>query len=105
MSGGGSYSHSRGALSNSSNGSRGNNGYFNGSGGGSNYQNGMGANGITETASSSTIVAATNASTASNGRRQRRPDTEEIKRVGRIHYQELFTFLKSHLARGECGVV
>ncbi|CAO1631607.1 unnamed protein product [Parajaminaea phylloscopi] len=32
-----------------------------------------------------------------------RPDTEEIKRVGRIHYQELFAFLRSHLAKDQTG--
>lgn len=37
--------------------------------------------------------------------RRPRPDTEEIKRVGRIHYQELLGFLKSHLARGELWVL
>lgn len=33
--------------------------------------------------------------------RPRRPDTEEIKRVARVHYEELFKFLRSHLAKGE----
>lgn len=33
--------------------------------------------------------------------RHKRPDTEEIKRVAHVHYEELFKFLKSHLAKGE----
>jgi hypothetical protein len=33
--------------------------------------------------------------------RRPRPDTEEIKRVGRTHYQELLGFLRSHLQKGE----
>ncbi|CEH11846.1 SPA2 PROTEIN [Ceraceosorus bombacis] len=46
-----------------------------------------------------------NSGTASDAHRMRRPrpDTEEIKRVGRIHYQELLTFLRSHLAKGQNG--
>lgn len=33
--------------------------------------------------------------------RRARPDTEEIKRVGRSHYVELLSFLRSHLAKVE----
>lgn len=33
--------------------------------------------------------------------RTRRPDTNEIRRVGRVHYEELFRFLRSHLAKGK----
>jgi hypothetical protein len=33
--------------------------------------------------------------------RPRRPDTEEIKRVARIHYEELIKFLRSHLSKGK----
>lgn len=33
--------------------------------------------------------------------RRARPDTEEIKRVGRSHYIELLSFLRSHLAKVE----
>ncbi|PWY99934.1 hypothetical protein BCV70DRAFT_231640 [Testicularia cyperi] len=33
--------------------------------------------------------------------RRTRPDTEEIKRVGRSHYVELLNFLRSHLAKVE----
>lgn len=32
--------------------------------------------------------------------RSRRPDPAEIRRVGRIHYEELLRFLRSHLAKG-----
>ncbi|CAO1637176.1 unnamed protein product [Sympodiomycopsis kandeliae] len=35
--------------------------------------------------------------------RRQRPDTEEIRRVGRIHYQELLNFLRSHLAKDQTG--
>lgn len=35
--------------------------------------------------------------------RRQRPDTEEIRRVGRIHYQELLNFLRSHLAKEQTG--
>lgn len=33
--------------------------------------------------------------------RRPRPDTDEIRRTGRTHYQELLGFLKSHLAKSE----
>ncbi|KDN47169.1 hypothetical protein K437DRAFT_267943 [Tilletiaria anomala UBC 951] len=36
-------------------------------------------------------------------RRRPRPDTEEIKRTGRLHYEELLRFLRSHLAKAELG--
>lgn len=42
-----------------------------------------------------------NESSSSTRIRHKRPDTEEIKRVAHIHYEELFKFLKSHLAKGE----
>ncbi|PWN28947.1 hypothetical protein BDZ90DRAFT_134968 [Jaminaea rosea] len=35
--------------------------------------------------------------------RRQRPDTEEIRRVGRVHYQELLNFLRSHLAKDQTG--
>lgn len=35
--------------------------------------------------------------------RRQRPDTDEIRRVGRIHYQELLNFLRSHLAKDHAG--
>lgn len=69
----------------------------------SNYPmpNGTGVmgNGMTQASSSSTITAQANGSNPA--RRPRRPDSEEIKRVGRMHYQELFQFLRTHLAKGE----
>lgn len=34
---------------------------------------------------------------------RQRQDIEEIRRVGRIHYQELFSFLRSHLAKDQTG--
>lgn len=51
--------------------------------------NGMASNGVHNNEPPSTRV------------RHKRPDTEEIKRVAHIHYEELFKFLKSHLAKGE----
>lgn len=51
--------------------------------------NGMASNGVHHNEPPSTRV------------RHKRPDTEEIKRVAHIHYEELFKFLKSHLAKGE----
>lgn len=110
MNGEGPYSHVRGAMSSSSNGSRGGGQpYQNMNGGGYQMSNGAmngmgkGPSGMTEAASSSTITPQSNINSM---RRTRRPDTEEIKRVGRMHYQELFSFLKSHLAKGEycCGI-
>lgn len=35
--------------------------------------------------------------------RRQRPDTEEIRRVGRVHYQELLEFLRSHLLKEQTG--
>lgn len=35
--------------------------------------------------------------------RRQRPDTEEIRKVGRIHYQELLSYLRSHLAKDQLG--
>lgn len=101
-----SYSHGRGGMSFSSNSSRGGTGangriYHQQQ---ANYNNSIPAsntvmsNGMTEASSSSTINAQT---VANNARRNRRPDTEELKQVGRVHYQELFHFLRSHLAKGE----
>ncbi|MCO5599765.1 hypothetical protein L7F22_053872 [Adiantum nelumboides] len=49
--------------------------------------NGMASNGVHNNEPPSTRV------------RHKRPDTEEIKRVAHIHYEELFKFLKSHLAK------
>ena len=46
-------------------------------------------------------TAAVLASTSGSQRKRARPDTEEIKRTGRMHYEELYKFLKSHLAKGE----
>lgn len=100
-----SYSHGRGGMSFSSTSSRGT-----GVNGlpyqqQTNYSNTIPAsntvmsNGMTEASSSSTITAQ---AVANNARRNRRPDTEELKRVGRVHYQELFHFLRTHLAKGEC---
>ncbi|GAC96071.1 hypothetical protein PHSY_003650 [Pseudozyma hubeiensis SY62] len=47
--------------------------------------------------------ASSSASSGPSGSRYRRarPDTEEIKRVGRSHYVELLGFLRSHLAKVE----
>ncbi|KAN0062694.1 component of the polarisome [Thecaphora frezii] len=43
-------------------------------------------------------------SQASSSRfRRARPDTEEIRRVGRAHYVELLNYLRSHLIKGEFG--
>ncbi|PWN31476.1 uncharacterized protein FA14DRAFT_162729 [Meira miltonrushii] len=53
--------------------------------------NGMVSNGVHHNEPPSTRV------------RHKRPDTEEIKRVAHIHYEELFKFLKSHLAKGQRG--
>ena len=100
-----SYSHGRGGMSFSSNSSRGGIAYTSQQG---NYPmpngNGVMGNGfvgtsMTEASSSSTITGPPNANNSL--RRPRRPDTEEIKRVGRMHYQELFQFLRTHLAKGE----
>lgn len=55
--------------------------------------------GMTTASSSNTIAAPSNAAAAT--RRQRRPDSGEIRRVGRIHYQELLGYLRSHLAKGK----
>ena len=58
---------------------------------GPSYNNALGV------ASSSTLQP-----TASQ-RRRARPDTEEIKRTGRLHYEELLRFLRSHLTKAEFG--
>ena len=42
-----------------------------------------------------------NLASGSRSYRRPRPDTEEIKRVGRSHYVELLAFLRSHLAKVE----
>jgi hypothetical protein len=35
--------------------------------------------------------------------RRQRPDTEEIRKVGKVHYQELLAFLRTHLAKEQTG--
>lgn len=62
------------------------------------FQNGSGPNiNNQQQASSSSSSSAPPTKT-----RRPRPDTDEIRRTGRTHYQELLGFLKSHLAKSEC---
>ncbi|UZJ56293.1 hypothetical protein CBS101457_005613 [Exobasidium rhododendri] len=106
MHGNGGFAQSRVQMSSSSSSNRVNGLPYQGGA----YQNGnnaiMSNNGnnlvgsIPNSASNSTILAQP---AINNLRRNRRPDTEEIKRVGRAHYQELFVFLRSHLAKGQRG--
>lgn len=56
---------------------------------------------VSNTQDASFVSSASSSQPSGSRSRRQRPDTEEIKRVGRSHYVDLLAFLKSHLVKVE----